>query len=290
MPGRAHNALPDNPCGFFDDEMPYLRIGDVSARERMLVIPGIGDAFYDGAYLQEQGWPLRTLVERSYQPYLKDRAVWLVGRSRSMPNGTSTADMAKGYVDHVLSRLGPVTLRGESMGGMIATHIADAYPELVDQLVLVATGYRISPYANTAMEQWEAMARSGAWNELYLDMARHLYAGWRAGVPKHYDALASAFGLRHHPRDAGDFLVSLAACRAHDTQEALSKIGAPTLVICGREDELFTPDIQQVMAQQIPNARLCLIDNAAHGLYLEKKALFDAEVLAFLDDTRECKR
>ncbi|MGB0716550.1 MAG: alpha/beta fold hydrolase, partial [Phycisphaerae bacterium] len=99
----------------------------------------------------------------------------------------TTSALASLYYEHVISTLGRVTIRGESMGGMIAQHLALQHPSHVARLILVATGYRISDYAAGAMHRWELLARNLAWDDLYLDMARELYAGWRDEVPKHYD-------------------------------------------------------------------------------------------------------
>ncbi|MGB0716551.1 MAG: hypothetical protein ACPGXK_11765, partial [Phycisphaerae bacterium] len=75
---------PTSPTGYFGDTLPYLRVGELDAPEQVVVIPGVGDAFYDRDYLQAHGWPLRSLVERSYQPYVTGRTIWIVGRPRGL--------------------------------------------------------------------------------------------------------------------------------------------------------------------------------------------------------------
>ncbi len=47
--------------------------------------------------------------------------------------------------------------------------------------------------------------------------------------------------------------------------DRLSDIQAPTLVIAGRDDFLFPPEHQAILADRLPNAELVLIERAGHN-------------------------
>jgi pimeloyl-ACP methyl ester carboxylesterase len=49
----------------------------------------------------------------------------------------------------------------------------------------------------------------------------------------------------------------------------LSSITAPTLVIHGTADPMFPLGHGQVLAEEIPDARLLALEDAGHGLYRE---------------------
>jgi pimeloyl-ACP methyl ester carboxylesterase len=52
----------------------------------------------------------------------------------------------------------------------------------------------------------------------------------------------------------------------------LRRITAPTLVVAGAQDGLVPPVYAETFAGEIPNARLTVIDGAAHWLPFEKPA------------------
>ena len=58
----------------------------------------------------------------------------------------------------------------------------------------------------------------------------------------------------------------LRAIRTFNSRERLMKIGAPTLVLHGREDFAMPPDNGRVLAEGIPGAKLVLLKDSAHYL------------------------
>jgi pimeloyl-ACP methyl ester carboxylesterase len=62
----------------------------------------------------------------------------------------------------------------------------------------------------------------------------------------------------------------------------LGEITAPTLVVVGSNDILTPPSDSALLAAEIPNARLEIIQGAAHGLMIEHAWPFNRIVLDFL--------
>ncbi|MHC5109928.1 MAG: alpha/beta fold hydrolase [Planctomycetota bacterium] len=268
--------------GFLCDDLPYLRIGGGDDRPRLFVFPGVGDALYDLDYLAQYKWPLRAFLERSYKPLTDKYDIWIVGRRRNLPHDATTEAMAERYMEAIDSQGGKAHVRGESMGGMIAQHLAARYPDAVTSLTLVATAHRVSDHAAATMDQWASLARARKWNEVYSGMASYLYAGERGESAGRFAPLAKAFGLNHHPDSPSDFLISLASCVRHRSFSQLAMIPCPTLVIGGEQDRLFPPTLLTEMVGELADARLVVLQDAAHGVNFERKKEFDDAQNSFL--------
>jgi len=70
--------------------------------------------------------------------------------------------------------------------------------------------------------------------------------------------------------------------RGWSVMDRLAEIRVPTLVIAGRDDFLFPPESQALLAAGIPNARLRIIERAGHNPQSERPAETLAAVADFL--------
>jgi pimeloyl-ACP methyl ester carboxylesterase len=57
-----------------------------------------------------------------------------------------------------------------------------------------------------------------------------------------------------------------------DSRPTLARIQCPTLVLCGRQDQLTPPDLHMEMAAGIRDARLVVLDDCGHLAPLEQPA------------------
>ena len=64
--------------------------------------------------------------------------------------------------------------------------------------------------------------------------------------------------------------------------DRLGEIRVPTLVLAGRDDFLFPPESQALLAAGIPNARLRIIERAGHNPQSERPTETLAAVADFL--------
>ncbi len=268
-----------------------VRFGGSTQSEQLVVFPGASDALQAPDYLTMPQWRLSMFFNRYYGRYAEKFRVWLIGRRRGLPEGYTTRDMAADYVRAIERDVGPMHLRGESLGGLIAQHLAAIRPDLVKSLTLVATACRLGDAGRGLSSTWVRWAVDRDWRSLYQNMTEALYSGANTGLSEGaLNVLGTLVGVRP-PQDTSDFLVSVRACIDHDTSDRLASIEAPTLVIGGDADPLFPVEQLKQTAGAIPDARLHLIEGTAHGAYLVRPKEFDDAVLAFLDEVarKECE-
>ncbi len=67
-----------------------------------------------------------------------------------------------------------------------------------------------------------------------------------------------------------------------ETCTSLNEINIPTLIICGREDEVTGLEQSTYMHENIKNSILCVIDNAGHVSNLEEPNEFNKHLLSFI--------
>ncbi|MBW3658421.1 MAG: alpha/beta fold hydrolase [Actinobacteria bacterium] len=181
------------------------------------------------------------------------------------------ADMAADVVrlwDHLGVERAHVV--GASMGGMIAQHVAMAYPHRTRSLtsVMSTTGARdvghpteeatkvlLTPLPADDLDEYLAAAmasRRVIESPDYFDegeMREHLLALWEHGV---------------HPE--GTVRQFLAILADGDRTERLRAIEVPTLVIHGVLDPLIDKSGGVATAEAIPGAELLLLDGMAHDI------------------------
>jgi pimeloyl-ACP methyl ester carboxylesterase len=74
----------------------------------------------------------------------------------------------------------------------------------------------------------------------------------------------------------------LAMAGRTDTTNILKDINLPTLVICGSEDKLSTPDVMKSMADQIKQSEFVLVKDAGHMTPIEKPVEVNRAIREFL--------
>ena len=84
------------------------------------------------------------------------------------------------------------------------------------------------------------------------------------------------------PLDRDVFIRQCDACLRHDTADRLRGIRQPTLVICGRHDQLTPPKLHRELADVIPNAHLMTLSYGAHLVMAECAQQLNEAVLHFL--------
>jgi pimeloyl-ACP methyl ester carboxylesterase len=273
-------------------EFPFVRVGD--GPRALIVVPGVGDAIFNGEYNAAVGSFLRAY----YRRYTDSHTVYVVSRPRGLPVGYGIGDMADDYA-RVADELGGADVLGISMGGFVAQTLAADYPDLVDRLVLAVTGARTSEEGRAAARRWRDLAEDRAWYEIRAELVGDMFSDWRrvaypsavrsAGVLTRWRRLLAP-GVPDvgpnvplpEPADPNDVTVTMDATLAFDGTDRLGDIEAPTLVFGGEEDPYFPAPILRDAAERIPDARLRVVPGGRHGVYHEEKAAFDHDVTRFL--------
>jgi pimeloyl-ACP methyl ester carboxylesterase len=176
---------------------------------------------------------------------------------------------------------------GAFMGGMVAQELALRHPARVDRLVLVGTYARADAKRRMLLKHWRDLARSDA-PLAALVRDRLLWTAEDDTIAQTdlIEAMIGFFTRDGAPLTAETFAAQCAACLAHDTSARLSEIHKPTLVLCGRNDQLTPVKLHQQLAEGIEHARLVTLSYGAHLVMVESVETFNRTVLQFLEEGR----
>ena len=157
---------------------------------------------------------------------------------------------------------------GISMGGMVAQELAIRHPERVRALALGCTfaSWRkgTSPALGTKLDL--LLLNLGFVTPARISRIL-VSAEWHAAHPE-----SALRWLERAERTALRFATAqVLAIARHDTLERLANIRAPTLVLTGSADKLVPPVNSEVLARNIPDARLMLLRGAGHLFPLERE-------------------
>lgn len=186
---------------------------------------------------------------------------------------TFAVDLEGGRIDEMAAdvanwmrnaTIGPATVVGHSMGGMVAQQLYAADPELVQGLVLCATTGGVTPgYAHSACAMRDLIEAKGT-KALAAMMAPGLFGdAYRDAHPERLAAFAETVAAS----DARSLIRMLEAVAVFDLLDRLPAIAVPTVVVVGEHDP-FRDDCDQ-LAATIPGATLTVIDGIGHMTPME---------------------
>jgi proline iminopeptidase len=180
---------------------------------------------------------------------------------------------------------------GHSFGGMVALEYALRYPSSLSHVILM----------NTGGDQWwvnqnapEVLAKRG-YSAATVQTARRFYNGQLTpgevlpsvlqfiGAYVYHPsflyhprlmalALKAGLGPPHKMRPEALIFGYSQLLKGWTVMDRLSEIKTPALVLAGREDFLFPPEHQAILADRLPNAQLELIERAGHNPQMERPA------------------
>jgi 3-oxoadipate enol-lactonase len=170
---------------------------------------------------------------------------------------------------------------GLSMGGFIALNAINRFPERFVALVLcdtqcIADTAEVKQNRYTAIEAIKANGVT-AFNDGFIKKVFHKDSlKNKKDLVKQLKSIVNA----NSPHVICEGLTALAE-RA-ETCSGLGKINVPTLIICGREDEVTPLAQSEFMNENIKGSILKVIDQAGHVSNLEQQAEFNKYLGSFL--------
>jgi proline iminopeptidase len=114
---------------------------------------------------------------------------------------------------------------------------------------------------------------------------RHFYAVMGPLYALRHDpALAAATQGRaiHTPEPLNRAFGPNGFLRSFDLRPELSRIAAPTLILCGRHDWICPPEFSREIAGLIPGSRLIELENSSHSVRVDAPEEFLREVTGFI--------
>ncbi|MBF0394387.1 MAG: alpha/beta fold hydrolase [Alphaproteobacteria bacterium] len=153
-------------------------------------------------------------------------------------------------------------LAGLSMGGYLAFEILRQQPERVERLALLDTTARPDlPEQSERRKTLIGLARGGRFAEVPPALLPAMVAPRHQGDPARgglFLEMAEAVGAEGFARQ------QTAIMNRPDSRPVLPGIAVPTVVVCGRQDSLTTPETMREIAEGIPRAAFVLIEDSGH--------------------------
>jgi pimeloyl-ACP methyl ester carboxylesterase len=198
------------------------------------------------------------------KPFGRHREVWWVQRREGLAAGTTMSDIARDYAAALRGRFdAPMDVVGSSTGGAAALQLAADHPETVHRLVLLSSACRLGPAGRDAQRNLAQLLRQGRNRQASAQMMSMLSAGDRRSYV--LSKLGWMLGLTVKG-DSGvsDMLITIEAEDAFDLTRTQAPIRARTLIVAGREDRFYAPELFEETARRIAGAQLVLLPGRGH--------------------------
>jgi 3-oxoadipate enol-lactonase len=175
-------------------------------------------------------------------------------------------------------------ISGLSLGAATGMWLAAKHPEKVKTLSLHSAWPRTDPFLTVIVEGWRIMAQ--ALDDVTDMVIKGIFPfcftpELYAARPEYIDSLADFVRSRPMP-PVNAFLRQSAAVLAHDAQEVLGQIQAPTQITFGRHDIVTSTRFADPLTAAIPDSELVIFEDCAHAPIYENVTGFNERTLAFL--------
>lgn len=212
------------------------------------------------------------------------------GRSARAPRDVSrdahVADVAA-WIEHIGN--GPVSLVGQSLGGLTAILVAARHPDLVDRLVVVEATPGPADEQSTSADAGETVNSVRRWLESWpVPFASREAAVAFFGRNDNW-ARAWADGLEEregglYPAFDSDVMVETLNVAGGSYWEEWRSITCPVLVVFAEERD--DSEAAHRMVREQRNASLVEIPDAGHDLHLDNPSAWRAALVGFLEAAR----
>jgi len=166
------------------------------------------------------------------------------------------------------------SVAGVSIGGLVAQHLADNVPGILNSVILVDTYL-----APASKEFWVSLAKNIRIEGLnpYVE---EIFNRW---VTARFREMPAAIGMKQMLyRTSPEGYAGCADALGKINPDKKCITGLPVLVIVGEEDVVATPAAARQLAEA-RNGELKILNNASHIPLLEKADEINTEVLRFLN-------
>jgi pimeloyl-ACP methyl ester carboxylesterase len=241
--------------GLAEQGESWFRSRDAWARSFDVHLPAI--LVYDGPVLQE--WMRRG--NKITVDYLADRLASFLDNFVQTP---------------------PYHLVASSLGGQVVVEYAARYPEKMGRLVLFC------PSGMGGEENLPIV--EGVRHHDYTALVKSCFYDPRLASEKIVAYYKEKFASREWRKA---LLQTVRGTKKHSVREKLTSVTCPTLVICGREDQIVNPTLVQEAIEGLPNFSLELIPRCGHAPQLEVPQIVNPIVTQFLlagDEERKSRR
>jgi non-heme chloroperoxidase len=191
--------------------------------------------------------------------------------------GYAIADLAEDIVAFLDALSVPrAVLVGHSFGSFVARRVAGAHPGRISALVLIGTGYSA---ANAVTRDLQVALRDLP-NPIPVEFARQFQSSTvHHPVPPEFFERIIEESLKLPPHL---WRLLIDRLLEYDDVAQLAGVTAPTLLLWGSEDALFSREDQHRLLATLPSAQLKIYEDTGHCPNWERPELVAADITAFL--------
>jgi pimeloyl-ACP methyl ester carboxylesterase len=230
----------------------------------LVLLHGIGGASWEGLAAALPGHELLDWPLPGY------------GGSAMLPE-TSFPALSRALQASLAQRgLAQVDLLGHSIGGMLAQDFALTFPGMVRRLILYATTPAFGGRDPSFAEAFLAARLGPLEGHSMAEAAPQMLAGM-FGPEADPAALPRAIAAQAAVPEAA-YRATLRCLTTFDRRADLPRLPAGTTLIAGAQDQAAPLKTMRRMAEAMPQARLCVVEQAGHLLHLERPDTFAALV------------
>ena len=261
--------------------MPKVRVGNIQIFYRE---DGHGDhvVWIQGLGLDHRGWALQIpLFAQSFCCLTFDNRD--AGQSDRSPGPYTIKTMADDTI-HLMDALAvkQAHIVGLSMGGAIAQELAINHPTRVKRLVLVATYTSGDPRGTDLLNSFVLMRARFSREEYLRAVSPWVYSYQDYQIPGLVESAIKKGVQDPYFLPTKVYARQVEAATGHFTEDRLKQIQAPTLIVAGDEDLLTPMRFARTLREEIPGARLTVLQGTGHGLIWTRAEEFNNLVLSFL--------
>ena len=243
--------------------MPRLVLFDVDGTLLILL---------HGNYASPRWWePVRERLPGGTMALAPDMRRWVENGRTTIPD---LADKLAMFAD--VHGLAASVIVGHSLGGMVATQFALDHPEMMQALVLIASG----PPEGVPWGRF-AIGRQLPWRWLRRWVMRSALG--KAGLPSHHP-LAEALIQDALATDPAVYAAFSRAVADWNVSKRLNELTTPTLLIWGENDPVMPLKIGWRLHGLIPCSRLVTLPGVGHSPLVETPEAVVEHLLRFLGE------
>ncbi len=245
------------------------------AGDPLILIPG----FASGAW----SWFRQAdLAKNSYVIIYDPRGI---GRS-PIEDGVHLS--IKAFAEDVLALLNALKIEqahilGASFGGFVAQEFALRFPKRLGKLILACTTAGGKNHVSPDIEILRSFTRDP--EKPLGEQIRHFFcpAFTEKFNEEHSDIVERVCVLREE-NDVSEttYLAQLQTAFTFDVEDRIGEIEHETLIITGDDDKLVPMQNSLNLAAKLPNAKLSIIENGSHMIFVENAVEFNGIVSEFV--------
>lgn len=238
------------------------------------------------------GWGMHSgvwqTVAEKLEKYFRVHCVDLPGHGRSRDNETTTT--LKAWSEAVAETMrphlaGPACWCGWSLGGMVATQLAQVYPELVKKLILVASSLRFCQTHDWSDAVAPDVLQTFATN-LQDDHRQTLQRFLLLQVTGEPQARQTLQQLKQRlfeqdEPDPSALQTGLDLLATADLRPLASDLDLPVLLVGGTNDRLVSPRALKNVAALLPDACVEIMPECGHAPFITQPENFVRLVTKF---------